>query len=155
MSKNKTINNEQYAILAARRQSFDSMLWQTPVLSLTAQAFLFTIALGSGNSPAARIVSAKLALLTALASLQLMAKLRFYEIEDSKLLEQFENNHDKEGYLPVHAQTPSPNSSNDISKYVRLSSYKVWLITLSAFSIAALVVIVDVVFALDWFSITK
>lgn len=36
----------QYGIVAARRDSFNELLWQTPVVSLTAQAFLFTIALG-------------------------------------------------------------------------------------------------------------
>jgi hypothetical protein len=36
-----------YQVVAARRQNFDSMLWQVPALSLTAQAFLLVIALGS------------------------------------------------------------------------------------------------------------
>lgn len=37
-----------YQVVAARRQSFDSMVWQVPALSPTVQAFLLVIALGSG-----------------------------------------------------------------------------------------------------------
>jgi hypothetical protein len=36
-------------MLAVRRNQQDTMLWQTPALALTAQAFLPTIALG-GNA---------------------------------------------------------------------------------------------------------
>lgn len=39
-----------YAALAERRLQWDSLLWQVPVLSLTAQAFLFTIALSPGGT---------------------------------------------------------------------------------------------------------
>ena len=41
MIEKKCIHEVQYEIVATRRQSFDSMLWQTPALSLTAQAFLW------------------------------------------------------------------------------------------------------------------
>ncbi|MER6612681.1 hypothetical protein [Streptomyces xantholiticus] len=35
-----------YQAVAARRMQWDALLWQVPALSLTAQAFLFTITLG-------------------------------------------------------------------------------------------------------------
>jgi hypothetical protein len=47
----------EYAAIAARRTQWDSLLWQVPTLSLTAQAFLFTIALTQGNDAWARIIS--------------------------------------------------------------------------------------------------
>jgi hypothetical protein len=39
------LSHETYAIVAARRTQFDQLVCQVPVLSLTAQAFLFSIAL--------------------------------------------------------------------------------------------------------------
>jgi hypothetical protein len=44
----------QYQVIGSRRQQFDNLLWQVPILSLTGQAFLFTIALTAGNSEFAR-----------------------------------------------------------------------------------------------------
>jgi hypothetical protein len=75
-----------YAAVAARRSSFDAMLWQVPVLSFTAQAFLFTLALSSGASQAARLVASGLAVVISLLSLQLMVKQRQAEIADSHWL---------------------------------------------------------------------
>ncbi|HNX62816.1 MAG TPA: hypothetical protein PKN45_09260 [Candidatus Limiplasma sp.] len=40
---------EQYRILSDRRINHNTLLWQTPVLFFTAQAFLYNIALGQGN----------------------------------------------------------------------------------------------------------
>lgn len=54
---------EVYAAVAARRTQFDNLLWQVPVLTITAQAFLFTIALGADTQPVARIISCVLSLL--------------------------------------------------------------------------------------------
>lgn len=76
----------QYSALNTRRDSFNSLLWQTPVLSLTAQAFLFIIALSQNVSDAARKVAAGLALIAAIASIQLLTKHRFNEVEHAKLL---------------------------------------------------------------------
>jgi len=78
--------NEQYPIVVGRRQSYDQLLWQTPVLSLTAQAFLLTIALGPDSSCNARLMSSSLSLLTALASIMLMIKHRYYEVIASNML---------------------------------------------------------------------
>lgn len=80
-----------YEAIANRRLSLDSMMWQVPVLSLTAQAFLLTIALGSETSQFARSVSAGLACVTAVMSLQLMSKHRHHERLDSEMLERLED----------------------------------------------------------------
>lgn len=59
---NKVTNNEeekilvQYQIISNRRISQDELMWQVPALSFTAQAFLFTIALGSGISMKSRLI---------------------------------------------------------------------------------------------------
>lgn len=133
------MTNEQYGVVAGRRQTYDQLLWQTPVLSLTAQAFLLTIALGHDSSIAARLMSASLSLITALASIQLMAKHRYYEVLASHALQKFEDEKKKDGLEPVHARRPSKNE--DVSFLVRWSSYIVWTVTLSAFAVVALIVL--------------
>jgi hypothetical protein len=40
----KDVSDLQYELIAARRSHYDYLLWQTPVISLTGQAFLFQIA---------------------------------------------------------------------------------------------------------------
>ncbi len=136
-----TLNEKQYGVLATRRQGFDTMLWQTPVLSLTAQAFLFTIALGSGIRPTARFISAMLALIAALASIQLMSKHRYNETEDMRVLEEYEKN---EKFMPIHARRPGSHLPNT------WSSYKVWRAVLYAFAVAAAAVLIDVVCKRGW-----
>jgi hypothetical protein len=133
------MTDEQYGIVASRRQAYDQLLWQTPVLSLTAQAFLLTIALGPDSSPAARFMSAALSLITALASIQLMAKHRYYEVVASHLLQKFEDEKKADGFEAVHARRPFPNEN--VSFLVRWSSFVVWTITLSAFAVVALIVL--------------
>ena len=64
-------NDVQYRIVATRRGIYDTLLWQTPVLSLTAQAFLFSISLGSDASQWERRTAAVLALIASIASIQL------------------------------------------------------------------------------------
>lgn len=139
------IADEQYDVVASRRVATDGMLWQTPVLSLTAQAFLFTIALGPDSSAGARIIAAILALSASLASLQLMAKHRFHEERDSGLLRDYED--EKAGFHPIHGR-----SANDpqAAWYLKISSYRLWLVMLAVFAIAAVVVIVGVLASWNW-----
>jgi colanic acid biosynthesis protein WcaH len=82
---------EQYDALNARRDSFNNLLWQTPVLSLTAQAFLFTIIFSTGASTVGRIVAGILSAIIAVASLQLLAKHRFMEKQHAKILHTYED----------------------------------------------------------------
>ncbi len=105
------------------------MLWQTPVISLTAQAFLFTIALGNADH-LSRFIASLLALIAALASAQLLAKHRYFEIHYSKLLESVER---EKQYELVHERPPI---ADGITGW---SSYYVWLVVLMAFGIAAAV----------------
>jgi len=125
----------QYQVVAARRGGFDALLWQTPVLSLTAQAFLFTIALGHDTGRGAQIISALLALVSALASMQLLAKHRYFEVTCSKWLEAYERSHQ---FATVHERMPT---GNEAFWLVRLPSYRIWQATLVAFASAACLVL--------------
>ncbi len=133
------LNQQQYQIVASRRQNYDNLVWQTPVVSLTAQAFLLTIALGAETANPARFVAALLSLLAALASLQLMAKHRHMEVLDSRILEEHEKNSRKLGYSVISGRVRTIN--DHISWLARRSSYRVWMALLVAFAFAAGVIL--------------
>jgi general stress protein CsbA len=79
-----------YATVTARRLQQDSLVWQVPVLSLTAQAFLYTIALGPDSSSFARIVSAVISIVITVLSVTLMARHRQSEVTDAEWLTEYE-----------------------------------------------------------------
>lgn len=143
------MSDAQYQILATRRQAYDSMMWQTPVIGLTGQAFLFTIALGAGTTSAARLISAFLALTSAISSLQLMAKHRASEVADSKELERQEISM---RLAPIHARRDAAVTSDNKFKAwtIRRSSYTVWMFCLGSFGIAAAFVIAITILGIGW-----
>lgn len=79
-----------YPVIAARRTAFDTLMWQVPTLGLAAQAFLLTIAYGSGSSQLARCICGVLASMVALVAIQTMLKHRANEKTDNLILEQME-----------------------------------------------------------------
>jgi hypothetical protein len=123
------ITDAQYQILASRRQNYDSMVWQTPVISLTAQAFLFTIALGQVPT-ASRIIASLLAFIAALASIQLLSRHRHFEIYFSELLKEIET---AKHWPAAHAR-PADRSGG-----FGISSYYVWTGVFCLFAAAAVI----------------
>lgn len=123
------IDSSQYQVLNARRDSFNSLLWQTPVLSLTAQAFLFTIILSSATSVLGRALAGFLSVMVALSSLQLLRKHRYLEENHAKILHAHEVSN---GLYEVNKK-PDPETID-----LKLPSYQVWLWLLSLFAIAAI-----------------
>ncbi len=147
MSDKESVEMVQYQVVASRRQSRDSLLWQVPVLSLTAQAFLFTIALGS-TSRFARLLAAGLALAASLASIQLMVKHRGHEQSDSERLEAFEKQQAARGFCVIHGRPPL-REGRVLGRWIRkLSSYKVWLFILVLFAAVALWLVLGTFLAL-------
>jgi hypothetical protein len=59
-------------VYAAQYASYTTLLWQVPALSLTAQAFLLTIALSHGNGTSAKVTGAALSAVISAASYALM-----------------------------------------------------------------------------------
>lgn len=111
------MDKSQYQILNARRDSFNTLLWQTPVLGLTAQAFLFTIVLSGNVSMGGRTIAAGLAAISALISLQLLGKHRYMEKKHAKILQAYEEIHKSyAANRKIRAQTWP----------VSLSSYRLW-----------------------------
>jgi hypothetical protein len=79
-----------YNAVVQRRTAFDKLAWQAPVLSLTAQAFLFTVALSPGSSLFARLIASGLAAVAALGSIALFGRHASGEHLDSEWLEKYE-----------------------------------------------------------------
>ena len=133
-----------YGAVASRRTAFDTMLWQTPSLGLAAQAFLFTIALSPASSTVGRIVAAGLSLVTSLVAIQTMTKHRYNEVTDARLLSALEDR------LGVHICGTSPHRppkergeavDNAEAFLNRMKTFDLWRISLSAFALASLGVI--------------
>ncbi|SDT24226.1 hypothetical protein SAMN04489743_2134 [Pseudarthrobacter equi] len=77
-----------YEMLTARFLAHDELLWQTPVLALTAQSFLMTISLSRDVANLAAATSAALGAVLILMSMHLLGRHRFLElIEKHKLME--------------------------------------------------------------------
>lgn len=130
-----------YQVLASRRAGYDTLIWQTPVLGLTAQAFLFTVALSHESSRTARFIAASLALVTSVISIQLMAKHRHHERLDSEALQHFESEHN---LPPLHK--PPEERAEELgwkrNLLVRWRSYVVWAVGLAVFGAAAVMILV-------------
>ena len=131
--KHKDYLLTQYQIISDRRINQNEMLWQTPTLCFTAQAFLFTIALGNGIRIEARLISSFLIVVTSILCLQLMSKHRYFEVENSKLLEKIE---EENGFFVIHAKSyAATGKQNFIVKY---GSYKTWVLGMTIFLVIAI-----------------
>lgn len=133
-----------YQAVVARRMQWDNLLWQVPTLSLTAQAFLFTIALGPDTTRVSRTIAAVLSIVISFLSVTLMARHRQAELSDAHWLEDFEAAFPAE--MRVHGRNFVNRRRNIHSKdrmYVPLiPGYKTWTLGLLLFALVALLTIV-------------
>lgn len=130
-----------YGAMGARRLQWDNLVWQVPVVGLTAQAFLFTIGLGADSSRMARTLSMLLSLLTTVLTLQLMARHRRAEVLDAAWLQAYEQ---EVWGLAMHGSAfqTARDDSRIGGPLAGLPSFRTWSWGLSLFGIAALVVLV-------------
>ena len=127
----------QYQILAERRQKYDVLVWQAPVISLTAQAFLFQVALGSGYSSSARATAGFLGAITAVASVQLLTRHRHMEQLDSSALESFEEKNKVSGWSVIHGRKRTLGKGRFLA---RSSSFQWWRGLLCIFGILSFLI---------------
>jgi hypothetical protein len=142
-----------YEAVAARRLQWDALLWQVPALSMTAQAFLMTIALGPGTSQTARIITAFLSLVAAFATLQLFASNRRSELVDAHLLESSEKARDPDNVVHGEAYRDRRNAERVEDWFIRVlchwRSYRVWMLALAIFAVVSMVTLGFAVFSPD------
>jgi hypothetical protein len=137
-----------YEAVAARRNNFDTLVWQVPALSLTAQAFLFTIALGSDSSRPARIISSVLGIIIVFLCITLMARHRQAEFTDAHWLQDYE---ERMGIPPAQrAHGQAWRDRRDETKVADglwnvvplLRGYEVWVVGLGLFGVASVIILV-------------
>lgn len=131
----------RYQGVVARRMQWDLLVWQVPVLGMTAQAFLFTIALGDGNR-FGRIVSSLLSLTMTFLCITLMARHRQAELTDARWLAEYERTY--LGDSSVHGtewrnrRDATGLDAGRIGQLVPLlPGFKTWVVGLAAFGAAA------------------
>ncbi|MFE3002219.1 hypothetical protein ACFXG4_45540 [Nocardia sp. NPDC059246] len=137
-----------YLAVADRHLQYETLLWQVPALSLTAQAFLFSIAMGAGNDPVARIASSLLALIVSIISIMLMASHRLAVRKDELWLERFEQNELDVGTWGAHGtafarqQDIADLDAGLAGKLIPMRQmFKVWVVGLGCFGITAVFMI--------------
>ena len=135
-----------YDIIFQRRLHHDNLVWQVPVLSMTAQSFLFTIALGAGTTPVARTIACVLALTISVMSVNLMIRHRAHELGAALRIESYEQARGlpAEGGFRPHYDGPRA------LRFLNRSAYRMWLYGLVLFGIAALVTVVITWLPLGW-----
>jgi hypothetical protein len=130
-----------YEVVAARLMQWDNLVWQVPVITLTGQAFLFTIALSSGNSQLARLLASLLAFVASFLARQLMSRHRQAELTDAHWLEAYEQTRFGTTFHGElwrnHRDTISGRDVGGI--FARVPGYYTWMLGLAVFAIAALV----------------
>lgn len=124
------------------------MAWQVPIISLTAQAFLFTIALASDSTALARYIAASLALIVTALSMILMARHRQADVADGMWLADVEAMRKRPKGMLVHSE-PWRERRNDVDIWPhtpinwakRWAAFKIWEVGLSLFGVAAIGII--------------
>jgi hypothetical protein len=134
-----------YPVVAARRAGYDALMWQMPALSLTAQAFLFTIALDPSRPDWARAISSLLALVTSVVALHAMYRFRVGERIDSELLRQMEERIGIQHMFGVAPHAPFKDRARlagTDNLIVRRPPAVSWFVALTIFALAAFVAFV-------------
>ncbi|WP_456787868.1 hypothetical protein [Cellulomonas sp. P5_C5] len=135
----------QYQVVAQRRMQWDNLVWQVPLLSLTAQAFLFAIVLGRDTTSLARVDSGLLSFVVTVLSITLMARHRQAEIADAHWLEEYEK---ARFGASVHGESFRAARDKIVlrgrleSRVPMWPQFRVWIIGMSAFGLVAAVVVV-------------
>ncbi|WP_461189960.1 hypothetical protein [Arthrobacter sp. Z4-13] len=146
-----------YEMLTARFLAHDELLWQTPVLALTAQSFLMTISLSPEVDDWAGATAALLGTVLILMSMHLLGRHRFLELIEKHKLRQLEEALRIEplsthswawNYAPAPALGRTFSRKNyglESPRYYRVfavPSYRIWQVGLCLFAIANAVIFV-------------
>lgn len=142
-----------YEMLVVRNQTQATLLWQTPSLALTAQAFLLTIALIADFSTTGHVLAALLGIVVAVISMQTMAKHRYFESLDNFKMQRLEyelglpplSSRAWRKDPPVPGGFPAPKDN----WWIRRRSYWIWQIGLGLFGVVNLIIILISAFAPD------
>jgi hypothetical protein len=139
MTDDRAMDMLVYEMATIREVESNSLMWQTPVLALTAQAFLLTIALGPDSTQVARFAVAALGAAVAFLSTQLMLKHRAFGDADAVAIKEIE---DKYG-LPYLRERKHPDGTyfTTFRGLGAISSHKAWVWLLLLFGLVNVLII--------------
>ncbi|MDJ0334575.1 hypothetical protein QMG83_05000 [Salinibacterium sp. G-O1] len=137
-----------YSAVVARRLQWDNLLWQVPVVSFTAQAFLLNVSLAPNSSLFARLVSSALASIVSVLCIHLMAKHRQSEVLDAETLKRMEA--ELPELLHQHGtawgdrRAAMPRERGLVHFFIRPTgrAYPVWIVGLFAFFVVSATIFV-------------
>lgn len=139
-----------YGILSDREIAHNGLMWQTPVLAMTAIAFLMTIALGT-NHDWERAVAAFLSAAVAIVSIQLMAKHSVGQISDSNALWAIEQRrHMMQAHAPFDRRPFARTTRHNgvIGWLATKRSRDWWIRALGLFAIVSVIVFILALFGI-------
>ena len=147
-----------YELAELRRQQFDGMIWQVPVITFAGQAFVFSVLLGSGTAAWARIFAGVFSVGLSYLSLLLLARHRQADEATGQWLAQYELAHGwtveeqqhgtawvnrRNSVLPgppAPTEPPHPGRKRRRTGWGRvplLNGYKTWVVALYALMVFA------------------
>ncbi len=118
----------------------DALVWQTPALAVTAQAFLLTIGLDPDTARFARGIASVLGVVVAYMTCQLMAKHRYLRRLDEWKLRELEGDSRLSG-LSTHAYGDAADEYAGATRLTKSKSYAVWQTGLVLIGLAHLLVL--------------
>lgn len=141
----RTISRRQgdeltYELLFLRSMEKDALVWQTPALAVTAQAFLLTIGLDPDTARFARGIVSTLGVVVAYMTCQLMAKHRYLRRLDEWKLRELEGRLGLPG-LATHAYGDPADEYAGPTLLTRSKSYVTWQTGLVLIGLAHLLVL--------------
>lgn len=143
------ILSDIYKGLNEMRTSHNNLIWQTPALSLTAQAFLLTISLGPSESQVSRTIASIISIMISILSVQLIERHSYFETSYSKIIEQLEKEHNYK--LHFKGKELLPHARIDTFPYEflakkncfsRFKSTQVWMALLLSFTVISSFIII-------------
>src|SRR6185503_4879480 len=102
------------------------------------QAFLLAAAFNPLIDRNVSLILAGFSLIAGIASIQLMAKHRYFEMVDSELLMNFERANAAKGFDILHGPH-RPVDGVQANWFVRIKSFRGWIVVLSGFCALALI----------------
>lgn len=157
---NRPTSATQYIATNDRRSKNFEFFWQAVALSLTAQAFLMTIALGGSISAIGRVLAVTLSIFVSCAAISLMASQKRYQKIEAKWLDYFEQDgppvnlrhnggiEEREGALrEAHASARiAPLARFDTRTPFFHDASTMWLVLMNMFIFVDLVVLLILIF---------
>jgi hypothetical protein len=136
---------------SAQFGSYTALLWQVPALSLTAQAFLLTIALDPSRARLARLLTSVLSSFVAIMSMLLMRSHRIHARNQGHVAARFAERLLSRAGIPEELQSSGEFSSAvGVWTAVNRGNYWVWQAGLLAFAIVSAGIFFMLLANLNW-----